>query len=268
MTRPLHKPLRPLFGAIFLLLLLLLASLLPSPAQAQTALGLSQEEIVITTNFSGTDLLLFGVSEQEGDHLLIEVRGPASPRTLFRRERIGGFWLTTGRRVFSSVPGYYAVAANAPLTEIAPTEVLKLLKIGAENLDFTEKTTRIKNREESDEQKQAQKNIWQTALIRRLRTEGLYPPPPLPIAFSEARLFQVRFPIPATARAGIYDIQVHTLRKGVVQGSASLHFRVAKGGFEARLIGMAYDQPFLYGLMGLLLSLSLGLVGYLLGGRR
>ena len=292
-------------AGLVLLSLVLLVS--PAPAKAQTALGLSQDKIIITTNFSGTDLLLFGATEEASDQLIVEVRGPIREQALFRRERIGGFWLTTGRRVFASVPSYYALAANAPLDDIAEPQLLRLLQIGTDNLNLAEvipdgegnstsdsqdgsqdgsqdtgqdKTTekitenitdntqaRAIDRAPAIEQTVTEASQWRRALVRRLRSQGLYPPP-LAITFSEARLFQVRFPIPATAQAGIYDVQVHTLRGGSIHHSSSLHFRLEKGGFEARLIGMAYNEPLLYGLLGLLLSLSLGLVGYLLGGRR
>ena len=312
-------------AGLVLLSLVLLVS--PAPAKAQTALGLSQDKIIITTNFSGTDLLLFGATEEASDQLIVEVRGPIREQALFRRERIGGFWLTTGRRVFASVPSYYALAANAPLDDIAEPQLLRLLQIGTDNLNLaevipdgegnstsdsqdssqdgsqdtgqdnnqgkttekntekntektTEKTTdkttekitdntqaRAIDRTPAIEQTVTEASQWRRALVRRLRSQGLYPPP-LAITFSEARLFQVRFPIPATAQAGIYDVQVHTLRGGSIHHSSSLHFRLEKGGFEARLIGMAYNEPLLYGLLGLFLSLSLGLVGYLLGGRR
>ena len=296
-------------AGLVLLSLVLLVS--PAPAKAQTALGLSQDKIIITTNFSGTDLLLFGATEEASDQLIVEVRGPIREQALFRRERIGGFWLTTGRRVFASVPSYYALAANAPLDDIAEPQLLRLLQIGTDNLNLaevipdgegnstsdsqdgsqddnqdtgqdktTEKTTdeitekitdntqaRTIDRAPAIEQTVTEASQWRRALVRRLRSQGLYPPP-LAITFSEARLFQVRFPIPATAQAGIYDVQVHTLRGGSIHHSSSLHFRLEKGGFEARLIGMAYNEPLLYGLLGLFLSLSLGLVGYLLGGRR
>ncbi len=285
-------------AGVFYLGVLSVAVLAPTPAGAQTALGLSQDKITITTNFSGTDLLLFGATEEAGDHLLVEVRGPTSERALFLRQRLAGFWLTTGRRVFSSVPGYYALAANAPLAEIAEPQLLRLLQLGTDNLVFTKAShsdgadgadgasgteapdtntatntttntaiNSVTNNERVIQQTVTPETLWRKALVRRLRAEGHYPPP-LPIAFSEARLFQVRFPIPATAREGIYEVQVHTLREGVVQYSSSLHFRVEKGGFEAGLVHMAYNEPFLYALLGLLLSLSLGLVGYLLGGRR
>ena len=96
--------------AAALLLALLLACARDAAAQPLVA-DLSSHEISITTGFSGTELLLFGATEGEGD-IVVVVRGPAGPATVRRKSRVLGIWINTDSVRFEGVPSFYRVASS------------------------------------------------------------------------------------------------------------------------------------------------------------
>ena len=244
-------------GAVFVALALALVPLSPQPANAEIATGLSSEVIELTTAFAGSELLLFGALEQDQDDVIVIVRGPPAPQTLFRRESILGLWLTTEREKFTDVPGYYAVAASRPLAEIATPELRDRLEAEASRLKLSA--------ENGNHTPAAQ---WRIALLRRMEAEGLYHLQPGAVSLTGSRLFEARFPVPPAAREGVYEILVHRVRGGTLAESTALHFAIQKAGVSARLAALAQEQPALYALLGLLMSLTLGLLGYALAGRR
>ena len=120
------------------------------PAEAQpTALvtDLSSHLISITSNFSGADLLLFGAVEGGPGDVVVVVRGPEIPVVVRKKNRLAGIWINREAVEFRRVPGYYAIAANRPLREIAPDGVLGRLELGLHLLRF-EAVTKISRAEQ------------------------------------------------------------------------------------------------------------------------
>ena len=102
---------------LFLLLGLLCTAFAPQPARAQALVAdLSSHLIAITAGFAGTELLLFGATEGEGD-VVVLVRGPDSDVAVRRKARVAGIWLNTESLSFANVPSYYRVASSKPLDE-------------------------------------------------------------------------------------------------------------------------------------------------------
>ena len=77
----------------------------------------------ITTGFAGTNVLLFGAVDGQGD-VVVVVRGPDRPVTIHRKSRVLGIWANTAQMTFERAPSFYAVASSRPLNEIAPATVL------------------------------------------------------------------------------------------------------------------------------------------------
>ena len=78
-----------------------LALLLAAPAQAERVVaGLSQEAIAITTNFAGSEILIYGAVQRaapppgaEPLEVIVTVQGPSQPVTVRRKERRFGIWV-------------------------------------------------------------------------------------------------------------------------------------------------------------------------------
>ena len=112
-------------------------ALLAGPAAAAETLvaDLSEHRIRITTGFTGTDVVLFGAVESEGD-VVVVVRGPEQTTEVWRKGRYAGIWLNDKKVVFERVPSFYAVASNRLLREIADDAVLDRHQIGPGRLNF------------------------------------------------------------------------------------------------------------------------------------
>ena len=104
-----------------LLALLLLLSL---PAHAEDLVsGISQDIIQITSNYTGTQIVVFGAIERaqnaQGRDIVVVVRGPDQPMTVRRRDRVAGVWVNRDAAHFEGLPGYYFMASTQPIDKIA-----------------------------------------------------------------------------------------------------------------------------------------------------
>ena len=97
---------------------------------------LSAHLIAITSNFTGTELLLFGSTEEPGD-IVVVVRGPPHAMRVRLKSRFAGIWINRRSQQFDTVPAYYATTSSRPLQQIASPGLLTRLQIGADNLRFS-----------------------------------------------------------------------------------------------------------------------------------
>ena len=122
----------------FLLLACLMAA---APVQAEELVsGVSQDLIQITSNYTGSDIVVFGAMEgqQGGNHgpkdVVVVVRGPDTDLTVRRRDRVAGIWINHDAADLSGMPSYYFLASTRPLPAIAPAAILARYGIGVQSL--------------------------------------------------------------------------------------------------------------------------------------
>ncbi|MCH8835186.1 MAG: TIGR02186 family protein, partial [Proteobacteria bacterium] len=92
----------------------LLAAATPAYAAEELVVDLSRSVVAITAGFVGSELLLFGATDGEGD-LVVIVRGPLRDEIGRRKERVAGIWVNRDELLFTGVPAFYAVASNRPM---------------------------------------------------------------------------------------------------------------------------------------------------------
>lgn len=238
-------------GRVVIGLAALAAILTCRPAQAEPLVAdLSEHLVGITTGFSGTDLLLFGATDGPGD-VIVVVRGEPQRLVLRRKERTAGIWLNRQRLVVSGVPGFYAVASNRPLEEIAAPLVLALHQVGSRRLDF--------DIEEGGEGLDARQRAEAFAAVTRIKTEqGLYQAGAGELIFLGNQLFRTDVHLPANVPTGTYDVLVILLRDGQVASIKSTPLRVDKVGVGAAVFDFAYRHGALYGIIAVVLALLAG----------
>ena len=124
----------------------LLAALLALPAAPARAddlvSGLSQDQIEITSNYTGTDLVVFGAIESRNQTIspaprdvVVVVRGPDVTMTVRQKDRVAGLWINRHEVTLTGMPGYYYLASTRPLDKIADKAVLARYQLGLANLD-------------------------------------------------------------------------------------------------------------------------------------
>ena len=221
------------------------------PAAAQpTALvtDLSSHLISITSNFSGADLLLFGAVEGGPGDVVVVVRGPEIPVVVRKKNRLAGIWINREAVEFRRVPGYYAIAANRPLREIAPDGVLGRLELGLHLLRF-EAVTKISR---------AERDMFGQAIVRAKVRDNLYRLEIAKVRFLGDTLFRTRVQIPANVPVGSYTALIYLLRDGAVVAAQTSPLFIKKAGVERQIFDFAQNQPLLYGIAAVTLALLAG----------
>jgi uncharacterized protein (TIGR02186 family) len=231
--------------------------LVAAPARAEDLVsGISQDIIQITSNYTGTAIVVFGAIEQaqgaQGRNIVVVVRGPDEPMTVRRRDRIAGVWVNNDAAKFEGLPAYYYLASTEPVSRIAPPQALARYGIGLQSLT----PTAIGSHHDPEPFRQA--------AIRYHRRAGLYAESPGSIDFLSETLFRTRVPVPAGVTRGQYNVEVYLFRDGEVVSAQSTPLFVDATGLERRLYNAAHDAPLSYGLACVFMSMLLGWISYVL----
>jgi uncharacterized protein (TIGR02186 family) len=217
-----------------------------APARPLIA-DLSSNVIAITTQFSGSQVLLFGAVEEAGD-VVVVVRGPGRRAIVRRKDRVLGVWINHKGFTFEDVPTFYAVASSRPLTELAPASVRARYRIGVDQLRFPtdEQTTPAEIKE------------FRRALIQRKQANDLYARSVGEVRFLGKRLFRTDLHFPANVSTGSYTAEIYLMRGGEVVSVQSTPIVVRRVGLEAEVFGFAHRQPALYGLIAIAMAVAAG----------
>ena len=235
------------------LALILLA--LAGPLKAEKiVLGLSQDSVSITASFDGSDILIFGAVSREAPEprdlgplgVIIAVSGPDQSVSVFRKERRLGIWVNTDEVEVDRAPSFYAVATSGPMQEVLrDTEDLRngitipraIRSVGAtvsDSVAFTD------------------------ALIRIRAKEALFQVNEGAVDLEQETLFRTSFSLPANLLEGDYLARIFLTRGGRIIDTQSTVIPVQKVGLERWLYNLAHVQPFLYGLLSLVIAVAAG----------
>jgi uncharacterized protein (TIGR02186 family) len=222
---------------------------LPADAARDDALAidLSQDLIGISTGFKGADVLLFGATEGNGD-VIVVVRAPNSQVIVRRKERVAGIWVNASELVFDDAPGFYHVAASAPLEDLLPVPVLDANQIGTDHIAFNPHLPLFLDKEEA----------FRSALIRNKQRSSLYTEGLKDVDFRGNRLFRTRVALPANVPTGDYKVTVYLVKDGTIADRSESLLRVRKVGLEAKVNEFAFEQAPLYGLIAVIIALIAG----------
>lgn len=227
-------------------------------------LSVSEPHVLINSNFTGADLVLFGVVEgvPQADappryDLAVTVRGPQETFVTWRKSRVLGLYVNTDSRTFVDCPAVLAVATNRPAEEIAPPQVLRREQIGLKRNIFLQRVG-------PDFADVVPDDPFRLAFLRIKTDEGLYGEAPNGVNLLSPTAFRTRFRIPARAPVGTYEVSVKLFSDGQLLQTATTSVVVEKGGFEQQLARFAEDHALFYGLAVAIGSLMVGLVANLL----
>jgi len=238
------------FFPFFLVLLLVCGVLLVAGARADTppiTVDLAEDHVDITTGFTGSRVVLFGVKEAPGD-IAVTISGPARKMIVRRKEQTLGLWMNRGAVQFLSVPVYYDYALSRPESALAPPEELRRNAIGLDALDF----------DPVWEDDPAESARFKEGLIRTRQAQGLYPLEPKPVEFISERLFRTTLSLPANVPTGDYTIQTFLIRDGKVEQTGTTSLTVEQIGFSAEVFNFAWAHGFAYGVCAVIFAALAG----------
>ncbi|MEN8658538.1 MAG: TIGR02186 family protein, partial [Marivita sp.] len=106
--------------------LLLILLLLAAPLRAEeVVLGLSRDQVSISTNFDGSEVIIYGaikrevpIPEGEPLQVIVTISGPQAPITVRRKDRVLGIWVNTDAMDVSAAPSFYAISTSAPWEDV------------------------------------------------------------------------------------------------------------------------------------------------------
>jgi uncharacterized protein (TIGR02186 family) len=213
----------------------------------QVVADLSRHLVAITTGFIGTDVLLFGATEGEGD-VIVVVRGPDRREVVRRKGRIGGIWVNEAELAFDSAPAFYAVASSRPLDDILSPRLRAWHHIGTEYLDL--RAARAVDATELA--------AFRAGLLRNKVRRGLYLDKPGKVTFLGNRLFRANLYFPANVPTGTYTVEVLLVRQGGVISAQTSPLLISKIGIGAEIYRFAHRHSVFYGIIAILIALAAG----------
>ncbi|MDP2802229.1 MAG: TIGR02186 family protein [Phreatobacter sp.] len=240
------------------IVLVILVLLTVVPARAETMItSLSTHRLQITSNFVGSEIVLFGSIERDaqtisrpgGYDMAVVVRGPRALMVTRQKTRFFGIWVNTDSRQFVEMPAFYALLSNKAAADLADIELRARQQIGVDSL------TAITPRLGPDP---AATPAFRDALLRINRAKGLYRENPTGVTFLTPNLFRANIPIVPNTPVGSFDVDIFLMSGGVILARESTNFEVTKTGFEAFVANAARDHGVLYGLAAAMLALFTG----------
>jgi uncharacterized protein (TIGR02186 family) len=245
---------------------LLLATVLTASLAAGTSalaerlvVSLSTHRVLVTSNFIGEQIVLFGTVERDaatvprrgGYDLVVTVTGPRETLVTRRKERVIGIWVNMDSRTFVKVPSYLAVLASKPLDRIAAPETLRRLQIGLEN-------TLLPQQIGVDVADVVRDDPFRAAFLRLKSERGLYREEPNAATFLTGNLFRATIPLPADVPIGNYEVDIKLFADGTMIARTASALEIIKAGFEQFVVSAARDHALGYGLATAAMALMTG----------
>ncbi len=234
------------------ILLIIILLFLPISVLARPIIsGISTNEINIDTSFNGTKILLFGAKGDVGN-IVVAVRGPKKDFIVTKKERLLGIWYNGKRITFNNALSYYSLFStydnNRPTNSL-----LEELELGTENLHF-------KSNNNSDETN----NEFQLQLVNKLEKGSLYSSGANKIEFLDETLFKVILNFPKNIAQGVYTVEIYLINEDNLISFQSIPIFVNQVGISAEISDYAFEQPFLYGVLAVIIALVIAwLANYL-----
>lgn len=227
---------------------------LPATAE-EVVLGLSKDEVAITTSFNGSDVLIFGAVKRDkpipdGDPLevIVTISGPSEAVTVRRKEKRFGIWVNIDSVEIDKAPSFYAVATSAPLRDVLSD---------IEDLRYKISVPRAIRSVGAPMQIEDAAAFTQ-AIIRIRSNSDTYQLLENQVAVDAQTLFQTSIQLPAALTEGDYVTRIFLTRSGKVVSTYETSIDVRKVGMERWLYKMSRENSMLYGLMSLAIAIAAG----------
>lgn len=238
---------------VFLALLLL--ALLGGARDPILVPEVSQHEVRLRQGFTGTELLLFGaILSPDGSRaaaeydIVVVLKGPTQSIVVREKQKVAGVWVNADSTEFRSAPSYFAVASTRSIDEIVDEKTAAIYELGLSWLQLSP----IGAIDPEEQERFA------TGLVDLNSRNGLYRENHVGVKVSEQVLYQARIYLPSSVPIGTYTAETMAISKGRVVASASSSVEVHKLGFERVVADFAEESAILYGLLAVVISVTMG----------
>ena len=211
-------------------------------------IDLSETFVPITTGFSGTRLLLYGVTDGNSD-VVVVVRGFRIYQTVRKKERLLGVWVNRRQATFERVPAFYTMASSGPLDLVMNKDERAKHEVGLEYISISL---------EQGQKVAADVDVFREALLRAKIKQGLYYPVPRSVSLIGNRLFRTSLVFPMNVPVGVYVADVYLTKDGKVVEQKTTFIEVRKFGLEAKIFEFARSNSLAYGVFAILIAVMAG----------
>ncbi len=239
-----------------LLVLALLALSVNGSGRAESLIStLSDDDVEITSSFTGERIVVFGgvrgaLDGDPGYEVAIVVQGPAQDLVARRKERFLGIWANRTSREFKDVPSYYVMHLSPNFSGAGNLTKLREYRLGIASLPFVQSV--------SDRTSE----LFAEALIHLKTARGLYAERRSAVEFLAPSIFRTTFFLPSDIPTGEYRVSVYLFRGNTFLAGQTQSLNIEKRGFSERIARAADNRPLLYGLACVALA---GFTGWFAG---
>jgi uncharacterized protein (TIGR02186 family) len=231
----------------------MIAPLLIGAAEPVLIPDVSQREVDIRYSFSGAELLLFGAILYPGGKaptdqadIAVVLKGPPHSLVVREKQRFLGIWVNADSARFRSVPAFYSVASSRPISQILDARTAAIYELGLNYIQL------------SPGEAQEGLKRFETGLVDLRGRQALFSQHPGSVEIVQGALYRARLAIPARVPVGEYTAETFLIKDGRVLAAATRKISIRKSGFEKFVADSAKNEPMLYGLSAVLLSVALG----------
>ncbi len=241
-----------------LVAMLSVATAAPAAAERLVA-SLSDRHVMVTSNYTGVELVLFGSVERDAtsaagrstpDDIVATVVGPRQTLRTRRKQRVLGIWVNTAARTFVDAPSFLAVLASRPLDSITNAETRRRLQLGIADTPLPELV--------NNDVGEVANDPFRAAMVSLMSERGLYSEQANGVTFLTPALFRATIRLPAQVPIGDYTVDVKLFADGNMIGHTALLFEIVKDGFEQFVVEAAREHGLLYGLATACMALATG----------
>jgi uncharacterized protein (TIGR02186 family) len=243
-----------------LIALAIAAAAAASPAKAERLITtLSTSRVLISSNFTGADVVLFGSVERDaqaiarrgGYDIVVTVTGPRENVVTYRKERVFGIWVNADQRTFVKAPSYLTVLSNRTINDIADINTLRRTQTGLARILLPQEIS-------GDIADSIRDDPFRQAFLRLKIERNLYRETQNGVTFLTPALFRAAIPIPDNTPTGSYDVDVKLFVDGALLTRTQTALEIVKVGFEQFVAVAAREHGLLYGLVTALMALITG----------
>lgn len=234
-----------------LCLAVILLGFVSAPLSASTIIAdLSRKDVAITTDFHGTELLLFGaVKGEEDDDIVVVFSGPQTKIASRKKEKVNGIWVNTETVLWQNAPSFYQLLSTRPKDDILSPALQAEYRIGQDYIPLQTKVPIISQSDYTE---------WFESLNRNMSELGLWKTRVGDVELIRGALFRAPVLMPANIIPGRYEVRVLHISKGTVRSEYSTTVRVTKQGIGALIFDIAHRYSVFYGLFAVAFAVFAG----------
>lgn len=236
---------------------------LQNPADEVIEIGLSTESIAITSNFSGTNLTIFGaldnadpMIQRQGHYdIIVVLQGPSRDLVVRKKERFLGVWVNAQSETFLDVPLSYSLASTRNLQDIASEALYRQLSVGVNSFYLKPEVP-----QDNPEYLQSFGEELRALKIK----SGLYNQRIGAVSFISRTLFRATLNLSANVPVGRHRVRALLFRNGVFLRETNASLEIIKASVEQSIYDAAHKYSFYYGLFAVFLAAFTGWAGRIL----